>query len=86
MSFNFFENTKYFIQNNFFSETTRQTYPHTISYLETVRLVVDKDGILGRLDILKKPCKMCHNSQKLKIEEQFFKQFAAQNNLLCVIL
>jgi len=30
-------------------KTTRQTYPHTISYLETVRLVVDKDGILGLL-------------------------------------
>ena len=30
-------------------KTTRQTYPSTISYMETLRLVVDKDGIMGLL-------------------------------------
>ena len=30
-------------------KTTRQTYPETISYLNTVRLVIEKDGILGLL-------------------------------------
>ena len=30
-------------------KTTRQTFPETISYAETIRHVVAKDGILGLL-------------------------------------
>ncbi len=28
-------------------KTTRQTFPHVVSYAEVVRTVVEKDGVLG---------------------------------------
>ena len=28
-------------------KTTRQTFPQTISYLDTVRHVIEKDGLIG---------------------------------------
>ena len=30
-------------------KTTRQTFPHVVSYLEVIKHVIDKDGIMGLL-------------------------------------